>query len=79
MKGNEEWLGAAEISKRLSIPRRTIQDWLANRPDIFPNARKTGVSITSPRVTHVNDVIAYEEAFSKDKWEVKPSPLTESK
>ncbi len=77
MDEQREWLGATEISKRLNKPLRTVQDWLANRRDIFPNARKDGPGQTSPWVTHVNDVVAYEKAFSKENWEVKPSPLVE--
>lgn len=56
-------LGAKEISERLGLNLRTVQRWLRDRRDIFPNARQTGPNWNSPLVTLESDVIAYEQKY----------------
>lgn len=68
---NGKWMGALEISERIGKPERTIQRWLRERRDIFPNARKDGPFSNSSWVTHENDVIAYEKLYSEEYWDVK--------
>lgn len=62
--GNQA-LDATEISERLGIPLPTIRRWLAQRRDIFPNARKERPMTTSKWVTDESDVLAYEQKYLK--------------
>lgn len=60
---NEQELTAKEVAARINRSLRTIQLWMATRPDIFPSAQKTGPSHTDPYVVKESDVIALEEKY----------------
>ena len=63
MVADDPELMAKEISEMINKPRPTVNRWLRERRDIFPNARKTGPGLTDPWVAPKSDVIAYMEKY----------------